>query len=238
MTRMISTRLLAAIILAGTAATLAAQVPLTEDPRYRVAYSNAQLRVLHLTLPPGDTSLDQRHDFDMATISMSVATSVREQKSGQPWGNASPSRPPGSASLAEYTGKPSSLRLENVGKNPYQHFAVENLRKSGWSTAAPVTARGTTLTAESRSFRVYDVKVGGDNIQTSHKHEQPTIVISVSGAVLSEGPRERAKEFAPASVGLKQLTQPGEWLLVPAGDTHHVVSLGAGAAQLVEIEVR
>jgi quercetin dioxygenase-like cupin family protein len=37
---------------------------------------------------------------------------------------------------------------------------------------------------------------------------------------------------------LKQLTQPGQWILVPAGDTHHVVRLGAGDARIVEIEVR
>jgi hypothetical protein len=225
------------MVLAATA-TLVAQVPVTEDPRYRVAFANAQWRILHLNLPPGDTSLDHRHDFDVATISMSDGSNTREQLSGQPWGKPRPSRPRGNASATEYTGKAASHRVENLGKSPYQLFAVENLRKGGWSATPALTARATKLTAESRAFRIYDVRLGRETVQTSHTHAQPTIVVSIAGAVISDGPDKQAKTFAPAAVGLKQLTQPGEWLLVPPGDTHHVVRLGVADAHLVEIEVR
>ena len=234
---MTSTRFLAAIILSATA-TLVAQVSVTDDPRYRVAYANAQLRILHLNIPPGDTSLDHRHDFDVASISMSEGSNTREQLSGQPWGKPQPSRPVGNASVTDYTGKAASHRVENLAKSAYQLFAVENLRKSGWSTTPALNARATKLTVESRAFRIYDVRLGRDSIQTSHTHAQPTIVVSIGGAVISDGPDKQAKTFAPAAVGLKQLTQPGEWLLVPAGDTHHVVRLGVADAHLVEIEVR
>src|SRR5262245_51398340 len=204
---MTCTRRLAAIILSATA-TLVAQVSVTDDPRYRVAFANAQLRVLHLNMPAGDTSLDHRHDFDVATISMSNGSNTREQLSGQPWGKPLPSRPPGNASVTEYTGKAASHRVENLGKSPYQLFAVENLRKGGWSATPPISARATKLTAESRAFRIYDVRLGRDNVQTSHTHAQPTILVAIAGAVISDGPDKQAKAFAPAAVGLKQLTQP------------------------------
>ena len=55
---------------------------------------------------------------------------------------------------------------------------------------------------------------------------------------MSDGPDKQAKAYTPAAVGLRQLDQPGQWLLVPPGDTHHVVRLGTTDARLVEIEVR
>jgi hypothetical protein len=55
---------------------------------------------------------------------------------------------------------------------------------------------------------------------------------------MSEGPDEKAKANAPAPVGLKQIDRPGQWVLVPAGDSHHLVRLGTDDGQLIEIEIR
>ena len=227
------------IILAiAAAAAVAAQVPVHEEPHHRVAFANADLRILAVNLAPGEMSQDHRHDFDVATVSLSNGTSTREQEPGKPWGAPRPSRALGNASTVEYTGKPGVHRVENTAKSPYQLFVVENLRKSGWSTTPAAKGLATTLAGESRAFRMYDVQLARTSSQTSHTHARPTIVVLIAGAILSDAPDAQAKALAPAPVGLKQLTQPGEWLLVPAGDTHHVVRLGVGDARLVEIEVR
>jgi quercetin dioxygenase-like cupin family protein len=226
----------AALILAASAAA-AAQIPVTKEPHHRVTFENAQLRILDVNVPPGAMSLEHRHDFDVVTISMNAGTETRVQTPGQAW-TARPARPLGDASVAEYTGKPGSHRVENTGKVPYQLFAIENLRKSGWSTAKPASGLATKLATDARAFRVYDVRLPRETAQTSHTHAVPTIVVLVSGNVMSDGPDAEAKKHAPAPVGLKQLTQPGQWLLIPAGDTHHIVRLNTGEARVVEIEVR
>lgn len=231
-----STRIAAFLMLAATAA-VAAQVPVTQDPRHRVTFENGQFRILDVDIPAGAGSVEHRHDFDIVTVSMTSGTNTRVSSPGQP-AQDRPPRPLGDASVAEYTGKPQSHRVENVGKAPYQLFAVENLRKSGWSTTAAVTGRATKMTAESRAFRIYDVRLGSGVTQTSHTHEVPTVVILIGGSALSDGPDAQAKANAPAAVGLKQLTRPGEWILVPRGDRHHVVRLGSDDARLVEVEVR
>ena len=59
-----------------------------------------------------------------------------------------------------YAGKPTSHTFQNVGQTTYQLFAVENLKPSGWSTTAALTAAGTMLAKESRSFRVYTSPLG------------------------------------------------------------------------------
>jgi hypothetical protein len=225
------------LFLLATAATLAAQVPLSKEPRHRMTFENAQLRVLDVNIPPGDKSLDHRHDLDIATVSMSAGTNTRIQTGSQPAAER-PSRPLGDATIAEYAGKAQSHTIENVAKSAYQLFAVENLKTSGWSTAPAASGLATKMTAEARSFRLYDVTLSKETSQTSHTHAVPTVTVLISGAVMSDGPDKQAKANPGAPVGLKQLTQPGQWILVPSGDTHHIVRLGVGNARVVEIEVR
>ena len=214
-----------------------AQIPVTKEPHHHVVFENAQFRIMDVNVPPREATLDHSHDLDLVTISMTNGTDTRMQLPGQPWTNR-PRRGFGNIETTEYSGKPTSHRFETVGDTPYQLFAVENLKPSGWSTTPVLTAAGTTLAKESRSFRVYTVALGKERSQTAHTHAVPTIVVLLSGKVMSEGPDEKAKANAPAPVGLKQIDRPGQWVLVPAGDAHHLVRLGTDDGQIVEIEVR
>jgi quercetin dioxygenase-like cupin family protein len=234
---MSSIRLAGLIIVAAVAIT-AAQVPVHQEPRHRPTFENAQFRILSVNIPPGDTSLDHRHDFDVATVSMTSGTETRSRIMGQEWGPIRPPRALGETNVTEYAGKPQSHRIENVGKSAYQLFAVENLKQNAWSTTPAAAGLGTKVVTESRAFRIYEVRLGRDVSQAAHTHAVPTVVILISGTILSDGPDTQAKANAPAAVGLKQLTQPGQWILVPRGDTHHVVRLSTAEARLVEVEVR
>lgn len=217
----------------------AAQVSLADEPMHRAVYANADLRILDVLVPAGQSTLEHRHDRDLANVSMNPDAETRVHVPGQPAGPVRPRRPVGNTAVGQYADASMIHRIENVSQAPYHLFAVENLRTRDWSAAAAVTgALGTTLTNDSRAFRTYDVRMGRDTAQTSHTHAVPTIVVLVSGLVMSEGPDAKAKAFAPASVGMKQLAEPGQWLLVPPGDTHHLVRLSNGEARVVEIEVR
>ena len=231
-----ASRWAALIILAMTVA-VSAQIPVTKEPHHRVVFENAQFRIMDVNVPPGESTLEHLHDLDVATISMTTGTDTRMQLPGQPWTNR-PRRGLGNIETTEYSGKPTSHRFETVGTTPYNLFAVENLKTSGWSTAPALSAAGTTLAKESRSFRAYTIALGKERSQTSHTHAVPTIVVLMAGKVMSEGPDEKAKANAPAPVGLKQIDRPGQWVLVPAGDSHHLVRLGNDDGQIVEIEVR
>jgi hypothetical protein len=225
------------LFLVATVASVVAQVPLSKEPRHRMTFENPQLRILDVNIPPGDKSLDHRHELDIATVSMSAGTNTRIQSGNQPASDR-PSRPLGDASITEYAGKAQSHTIENVGKGAYQLFAVENLKTSGWSTAPAASGLATKMTREARSFRLYDVNLSTGTSQTSHTHAVPTVAVLISGTVMSDGPDTHAKANPGAPIGLKQLTQPGQWILVPSGDTHHIVRLGVGDARVVEIEVR
>src|SRR5688572_5899131 len=151
---MTAARLIGFLFLASTAV-LAAQAPLGNDAWHKVVFENPQMRVLSVEVPPGATTDEHRHDFDIVTVSMNDGTETRVQ-TGQQAATSRPARPLGNTSATEYTGKPGSHRVQNVGKRPYQLLAVENRRKSGWSSAAATPGIGTKMIQESRAFRIYD----------------------------------------------------------------------------------
>ena len=233
---MTTARLLGLLFLASAAA-VAAQAPLGQDAWHRVVYENPQLRILSVNVEPGATTTEHRHEFDIATVSMNDGTETRTLTTGQaPAARAA--RPLGNAAITDYTTAPASHRIENVGKRAYQLLAVESKKKSGWSTGAVTTGIGTKLVQESRAFRIYDVQLPLAASQASHTHPVPTVAVLIRGKAMSDGPDAQAKAFAPAPVGLRQLDAPGQWLVIPGGDKHHLVRLGTSDAHVIEIELR
>jgi quercetin dioxygenase-like cupin family protein len=225
------------ITVALASVVLSAQVPVNNEPHHRTVYENADFRILDVRVAPGDSTADHRHDHDIATVSMNTGTATRITAGGQAQNR--PPRPLADATVTEYTGKASSHKLDNIGAAPYQLFAVENLRdQKAWSTAPAVAALATALATDGRALRIYDVKLATPTSQTTHTHAVPTVAVLINGIVMSEGPDAQAKALAPAPVGLKRLDAPGQWLLVPRGETHTVVRLGNVDARLLEIEVR
>jgi len=225
------------ITVALASAVLSAQVPVNNEPHHRTVFENADFRILDVRVSPGESTADHRHDHDIATVSMNTGTPTRITAGGQAQNR--PPRPLADATVTEYTGKPSSHKLDNIGSAPYQLFAVENLRAAtAWSTAPPVTALATTLATDGRAMRIYDIRLATPTSQTTHTHAVPTVAVLINGIVMSEGPDTQAKALAPAPVGLKRLDAPGQWVLVPRGETHTVVRLGNVDARLLEIEVR
>ena len=233
---MTAARLTGALLLVFATA-LAAQAPLGNDAWHKVVFENPQFRILSVDVAPGQTTTEHRHDYDIATISMNDGTETRIQPTGEAWTARAP-RVLGNISVTDHTGKPASHRVENTGKRSYQLFAIENRKKSGWSAAAATTGIATKMIQESRAFRSYEIQMTQSSTQSSHTHTSPTIIVLLRGKVMSDGPDAQAKAFAPAPVGLRQLDQPGQWILVPPGDRHHLVRLGTTDARVVEVEVR
>ena len=233
---MTAARLIGILVL-SSAAVATAQAPLGNDTWHRVVFENPPLRILSVNVPAGTSTTEHRHDFDIVTVSMNEGTETRTQTTGQA-ASARPARPLGDVAITNYTGAPLSHRIENVGKRAYQLFAVENRKPNGWSATPAAAGPVTKLLQETRAFRIYDVNLAGNNSTTDHTHAAPTVALLIGGKVMSDGPDAQAKAFTPAPVGLRQLDTPGQWMIVPAGDRHHLVRLGTSDTRLVEIELR
>ena len=203
-------------LLSGLAA---AQVPVEQEPRHHLEFANEWLRVISPQIPAGDTTLEHLHTHDDATVCIH-GSEMRAKQPGAEWSNAGKACVPGQAGVTEYTGKPRSHTVQNLGSGVYHLVLVENLRDGEWRNNEPLTAAGMKITKESRSFRIYETELSSSS-SVEHSHEVPTVVILVSGEAMA---------------GDKRLDQPGSWAYIPAGDKHQVAA--RGNARVVEIEVR
>jgi quercetin dioxygenase-like cupin family protein len=205
-----------------------AQQPIAVDfeSHHKIVFSDQALRILEVVVPEGDETLDHAHQFDIVTVCIECAA-TRTRQPGEPWGEIRP-RKAGGFLIAEYAGKPAAHAVRNVGKGFYRLLGVENVRLSGWTTAAPLVEQaGTPPGQESRAFRVYDIDLQPGKPPLRHTHPSPMVVVLDKGDV--------THGTGPVS---KHLAKPGEWVLVPAGSSHTISAQGSGASHLVEIEVR
>jgi quercetin dioxygenase-like cupin family protein len=197
-----------------------------QESHHTFVYSDSSLRVLEVKVPEGKETLDHLHRNDITTVCIDCAQ-TRTRVPGEPYGEIRP-RKAGGFLIAEYAGKPAVHAVKNVGTGIYRLVGVENVRQSGWTTAAPMEDQpGTTLAQTSRAFHVYDVMAEPGKPALQHTHASPTVVVLDKG-VVTHGIGKDSKPLA----------KPGEWILVPAGSSHTINPQGSGAAHLVEIEVR
>jgi quercetin dioxygenase-like cupin family protein len=222
-------RVLRVLVLALVAVPAAAQViPVDQEPRHRIVFADEALRVLEVRIPAGDTTLEHRHDNDLATVNLENGR-TRTRNSGADWGTPRV-RMPGEVTVNEYSGRPTAHVVQNIDLIPYRLVGVENLRPESWSQGAPITAPGTRVLNESRAFRVYEVRMDGAVGETRHVHDVPVMLALIDGSVTVAGDNPQLGQ---------PLTTPGQWAVVPAGQPHTVRKAeGAEEGRLIEIEVR
>jgi quercetin dioxygenase-like cupin family protein len=197
-----------------------APVTMDQEPHHHLVFQNEALKIFQPLIQPGETTLEHMHTYDEVTVCLSGST-MRTHAPGADWSNPGRACTPGQASVSEYAGKPSSHTVQNAGSGTFRLFVVDNLRQSDWSKNPPVSGVATTLARETRSFQIFEVKLDRDSTSTTHVHSRPAVVVLLSGEVTD---------------GKKQLREPGQWVLIPEGESHRISS--ERAAQLIEIELR
>jgi quercetin dioxygenase-like cupin family protein len=198
-----------------------------EDSSHKRLLFTAHLRMFDVTVAPGGSTLDHSHDHDLVTVAVGQAT-VRTRASGGDWSDPRPVAS-GAVDVVSYTGAPAVHRIENVGTTPYRAFAVENLRDAKWTNPQLITAPGTTLLEQSRSFAVYEVRLNESASKTSHVHQMPTVVMLMAGAVEVQG---------GGGESVFQMDAPGRWILSQWDQPHTLTLVGSGDAHVVEVEAR
>ena len=100
-------------------------VPVQNEPHHHWTFENEYLRVLDVTLLPGESTLFHTHPHDTIAVRLSEA-SVQTQYLGKPWEAASRAMP-GEASYREAK-TPYTHRVKNVGTTTFHVIDIELLR--------------------------------------------------------------------------------------------------------------
>jgi quercetin dioxygenase-like cupin family protein len=200
----------------------AAPIPVDQEPRHRVVFASDRLRVLEVRIPARDTTLDHRHDFDLATVNIENGP-TRTWSSTSGWSGVRP-REVGGVNVAEYTGKSSAHIVQNVGDDTYRLTGVENLTTRDWSVHGRIDDPDARVVSETRAFRAYQLELTRD-YRATHTHPVPVLITLVEGRAAARQPDQTTV-----------LAQPGEWRLIPAGVAHALTS--EARARVVELEIR
>jgi len=229
-------RSLALLVLLGIApGVLGAQavVPAHEEPRHRLVHEEAELRVLDVEIPPGDTTLFHRHDTPIAYVFISP-TPVNSQVLGDSWGNATRDTAP----LAEmgaviwdetYATTPVEHRVTCLGNAPFRLIAVLN-RGPGQDAGGrePLGPAG-AAEAEGRWFRSTHHTLAAQETLDWDGHTRPVVLVQVSSgsaSVVSE---------AGSTVDLRA---QGDFAVVRPGAPSRLSNTGDSPVTLAVVEVR
>ena len=101
-------------------------VPVEKEPFHRPVYSNADVEVLDVVIPPGATTLFHRHIHDLAGLTVTSSPSVSEVLREKPISDAAE---PAGAAWFEAIPKPIAHRVTNLGPKEI-HYIVFQLLKS------------------------------------------------------------------------------------------------------------
>jgi hypothetical protein len=215
------------LIVSAWTAAWAQVVPVSQEPHHRIVFEDAHLRVLDVVIPPGVTTLDHSHDYDLVTVSIGQAD-TRIRSHGEDWGPVRPRRPLGHVSTTQYAGERGIHTIENVGPDPYHLIAVENVKQSGWqATPAAISTPAVMVAVESRSFRASAIHLDATHRSVTRALPVPAVVVLVTGDAVLE---RHGRNSQP-------LNASARWTVLGAQEQYTLSSRG-GEVRAVEIEVR
>ncbi len=201
-------------------------IPVFREPRHRVAYAEALVRILDVRVQPGDTTLFHVHaDHHIGVVIAGARTwtqrlgevgSVRERDSvGSLLDNSKDSLP--------YT-----HRVANVDSVAFRYITGQFLGVSGIA-AAPLSNDPTIqLDRETSRGSIYRIFLRPGEATGTHRHAQPGLTVQIGAGTLS------MDGTSPAATS--QAIGAGAWWWRSAGHTHAIRNIGKVPIQLVEID--
>lgn len=199
-------RRLTLILLTCAAGVAAADsiVPIEDEPRHRLVFSNAHVRYFDVQLEPGYLSRWHTHLHDGVFINLGSS-----QTSAQDYGAEAQSRPPravGETFFINYTKKPKAHRVANTGEAVYHVVDTEIHR--GCGGYQPVTAAGEEVLIDNERVRVTRVSLLPGQSATLHPPCGMLVAVSAAQVTLSGAGAQARLDMQPAQFQWRQSDAP------------------------------
>jgi quercetin dioxygenase-like cupin family protein len=199
-------------------------VPVEQEPRHHVVLKNDSVLVMHVTIPPGDTTLYHIHSHNRAVVYLSNST-ITQQKLGEPEGPHEMTKP-GEASALTMGETPLTHRVKNVGATPFEVIDVEFLAHAPTSTTPPAAQ----VAAENPSARIYHWTLAPGAVTGTHTHESPYLIIAATPMML--------KMTSPDGKSMTHEIKAGDFHWIDSKVTHSLANEGTTEGQIIEIELK
>jgi quercetin dioxygenase-like cupin family protein len=216
-----------------------APVPVSEEPRHRVVFENAYVRVIDALVPPGEVTLFHTHTRDNVPVAISGGR-LRTEIAGSETRDSEVETGAAWFARGGYT-----HRIENIGATPARFLDAELLDASPPVAVAGVPELAAhVLEVENERVRIYRVVIHPGDAVGPHTHVLPWLGVAVRPSLSADtGERAGVRGHASPSSGAESGTSsqsatrtplPFEWHEAGRAEPYRA---DAGAArEWVEIE--
>lgn len=199
-------------------------VPVEQEPFHHVVLKNEDVIVMHVMIPPGESTAYHIHSCDRTGVEIS-ANSTTSQLLGEAEGNPQ-KYSPGDVFSDSCKDKPLIHRVHNVGSTTMDVIDVELLHRP----ATPSASVAGPMAVENPSVRVYKWDIAPGKATPIHTHTRPYLIVAITPTQL--------KMIAPDGQFRAEQVKPGDfhWVLVPVA--HALANEGPAEGAIVEFELK
>lgn len=216
--------LLLLALLTLTAAAQQTPVAVEDEPLHKMVFKNDFVEVMHVVIPPGQSTLFHTHSHDGVALRLSKSRLTVDEP-GKPTSAPAKTRI-GDVTAQAYGENPYTHRVNNVGKTPFEVIDVEVLKRPEGRTVEPLAE----LTAENPSSRVYRWQLAAGASSPQHTHERPYLIMAVHDMNL--------RMTSPDGGAMEHPVKAGEFHWVDSKVTHTLTNEGKQDGSIVEIEIK
>lgn len=201
-------------------------VPVVDEPMHRTLFENAQVRVIDVRIPPGETSLYHIHVLPSVIIYLTRSTNRSEN-----WPDKAiltRDIAPGQSRYAPYDEKPLTHRVTNTGTGLFRVLDIELLQKTPVVPAVPpAPVAGATVHWNEKLVRSSGLTLAPGTTRGLYSLKWSHLVVAITG------PLEVRLGGWPG-----RTLQVGDFEYVPAGASFELINSGNKDAELVLLELK
>lgn len=199
-------------------------VPSDQDPLHKTIFNNSYLIVLHVTIPPGQSTGFHTHSRDAIAVRLSDAK-TKMQEMGKAAGPVT-AHHPGEVSANDYAKNPLTHKVSNAGDTDFVVFDVEAYKLSDGPHGDAIGP----VAAENASMRAYGYELAAGESSTQHTHVRPYLIVAATPMEL--------KMTAPDGQSQEHPVKTGDLHWIDQKVTHTLTNNGKEKGVIVEIEMK
>jgi quercetin dioxygenase-like cupin family protein len=199
-------------------------VPSDQDRLHRTVFKNSYLLVLHVIIPPGQSTGFHTHSRDAIAVRLSDAKTKMQDLGKEP--GEVIDHHPGQVTANDYVKSPLTHKVINAGDTNFDVLDIEAFKRSDGPHGEPIGP----VAAENASMRVYRYELAAGESTPQHAHEHPYLIVAATPMEL--------KMTSPDGLSSSHPVKPGDLHWVDQKVTHTLTNNGKEKAVIVEVELK
>jgi len=202
-------------------------VPVVDEPRHKLVFSNDYIRLLDVWIKPGDTTLYHRHATASAIVFLTKTATGSQPLGGNPSGGQAV---PGNSFFAPYQEKPIIHRVWNQDTVVYHVMDIELLKPGPENAPPALSGENVRLNFDQKMVRSYTLDLAKGKSFEVPSSSSAHLLIRISGD--PDNSDTKLNSSAPGD------TKAGSFQWFPAGKPFRLNNNHSTTQEFVLLELK